>query len=225
MTLAAILLIGISLNPSSVSAEDRSTPQSAPQAARATQDQPATPSQTPAQDAKTSSGSSTPAKSPATLTKPRAKSPTHKKKPTQPGCDAQAPSSSNSSTSTPSGPAENTTAQKTATPSAPTNCPPEKIIVRHGGTAEPSIQLAGGPGGEQASQTRNATTQLLENTETNLKRLAGQQLSTSQKDSVTQIHQFVEQSRGALAAGDNERAYTLAKKAELLSEDLVQPQK
>lgn len=62
-------------------------------------------------------------------------------------------------------------------------------------------------------------------TETNLKKVAGQQLSTTQQDSVTQIREFMEQSKAALAAGDMDRARTLAWKAKLLSEDLAKPQK
>lgn len=95
--------------------------------------------------------------------------------------------------------------------------------MRHGGSTEPSIQLAGGPGGNDDSQKRDATTQMLGTTENNLKKLSDQQLSESQQDSVRQIRQFMEQSKTALASGDSERARTLAWKAELLSEDLVKP--
>jgi len=61
-------------------------------------------------------------------------------------------------------------------------------------------------------------------TETNLKKVAGQQLSLNQQASVTQIREFMEQSKTALAAGEMERARTLAWKAKLLSDDLVKPQ-
>lgn len=102
------------------------------------------------------------------------------------------------------------------------NCPPEKIIVRHGGTAEPSIQLAGG---DQGSNKRDAAKEMLGSTEANLKKISSIQLSPAQQDSVSQIRQFVVQSKAALAAGDLERGHTLAWKAQLLSEDLVNPQK
>jgi len=108
-----------------------------------------------------------------------------------------------------------------ATPPAK-DCPPPKIVVRQGGTAEPSIQLAGG---DQASQKRTDANQLLGLTESNLKKISGLQLSEAQKDTVVQIRQFVHQSKDALATGDVERGKTLAWKAQLLSEDLVQPQK
>jgi len=47
----------------------------------------------------------------------------------------------------------------------------------------------------------------------------------AQQDTVSQIRQFMDQSKEALAGGDMERAHTLAWKAQLLSEDLVKPPK
>jgi hypothetical protein len=113
-------------------------------------------------------------------------------------------------------------AQASKSGDPPKNCPPQKIVVRHGGAAEPGIQLAGT---DQSSQQKNAATQLLGNTEENLKKISGRQLSSDQQETVTQIHQFMQQSKAAAANGDSERARTLAWKAELLSEDLVNPQK
>ena len=131
------------------------------------------------------------------------------------------------------GSAASTSPQATVNPSQPkspqaqapagspaTNCPPEKIIVRQGGTAEPSIQLAGG---DQAAQKRDAVKQMLGSAEANLKKIAGLQLSNTQQATVSQIRQFVDQSKAALAAGDVERGHTLAWKAQLLSADLVKP--
>jgi trimeric autotransporter adhesin len=154
----------------------------------------------------------------------------HKKKIAASGCDSPsssgtASSSSNRSTGAKtSGPTGgNASAQKSGSSSASKNCPPEKIIVRQGGTTEPSIQLAGGPGGDDASQKRDATNQMLGETEGNLKKVSGAQLSSSQQDNVTQIRQFIAESKSALAAGDVESARTLAWKAKLLSDDLVKP--
>lgn len=62
---------------------------------------------------------------------------------------------------------------------------------------------------------------MLGTTEENLKKIAGRQLSPSQQDMVTQIRQFMDQSKHAVGAGDLERARTLAWKAQLLSEELV----
>jgi len=67
--------------------------------------------------------------------------------------------------------------------------------------------------------------QLLGATNQNLKKTGGWQLNSSQQDTITQTRQFVKQSEDAMADGDLERARTLAWKAELLSEDLINPQK
>lgn len=88
---------------------------------------------------------------------------------------------------------------------------------------EPSIQLAGGAGSDQA--TRRRANQMLGATEENLKKLAGRQLAANQQDMVKQVHQFEAQSKSAIAAGDFERGRTLAWKAQLLSEELVNPAK
>jgi hypothetical protein len=64
---------------------------------------------------------------------------------------------------------------------------------------------------------------MLAATEANLKKIAGQQLSSNQKEMVTQIRQFMEQSKAAVGDGDPDRARTLAWKAQLLSEELVKP--
>lgn len=100
------------------------------------------------------------------------------------------------------------------------NCPPSKVIVRQGGTSDPSIQL-GGSG--TASHQKDTANQMLAATEENLKKIAGQQLNSSQQDMVSQIRQFMEQSKAAAGEGDLERARTLAWKAQLLSDELVKP--
>lgn len=225
MTLAAILLIGISWTIPTAPGEMGQTSASSTQTAPSTQDQTTTPAQSPAPQATPLAPGSSATKSRAAHS--GAKKTVHKKQVASPGCDAPATNSTPSPNSTSKGTSSTSdaSAQQAATTKSPTNCPPEKIVVKHGGTTEPSIQLAGGPGGQQASQTRDETTRMLAETETNLKKVAGQQLTANQKDSVTQVHQFADQSRSALAAGDNERAKTLATKAKLLSEDLVQPQK
>ncbi len=66
---------------------------------------------------------------------------------------------------------------------------------------------------------------MLETTQANLKKIAGQQLSSNQQDMVNQIRQFMDQSKAAVDAGDLDRARTLAWKAQLLSEELVKPEK
>lgn len=106
---------------------------------------------------------------------------------------------------------------------SPENCPPAKTVIKEGGTSEPAIQLLGSKGTDVASRQRTTTDQLLESTEDDLKKVAGRQLSSSQQEMVNQIREFVQQSRAAEAAGDTERARNLARKAHLLSDELVKP--
>jgi hypothetical protein len=225
MTLAAVVLL--TYLPWSAYAADL-THQSATAAPPAAQNQETAPQQNAPANAQQSPPTTTPAK-PSTTRPQTAKKPVHKKKATPSNCDAAAPGpagpSQSGAASTTSGTTNgSTSAQNSANSSPSKNCPPTKIVVSHGGATEPSIQLAGGAGGSGASQERDATAQMLEVTQSNLKKLSAQQLSTSQQESVTQIRQFVEQSKAALASGDTERARTLAWKAQVLSEDLVKPQ-
>jgi uncharacterized protein YjgD (DUF1641 family) len=85
------------------------------------------------------------------------------------------------------------------------------------------VQLTGGTSGEQAVHQRS-TEQLTAATEENLKKIDGRSLTSSQQDTVSQIKQFMEQSKTAAAAGDLDLAHSLAMKAHLLSEELVSPQ-
>jgi hypothetical protein len=48
-------------------------------------------------------------------------------------------------------------------------------------------------------------------------------MNSSQQDSISQIRKYMEQAKAAEQAGDVERAYNLASKALLLSNDLVKP--
>lgn len=154
---------------------------------------------------------------PATTTKH------HKKKVPQP-CDntsATVQTAPGSTASTPDAASTGTT----PTTGTVKPCAPVKVIVRQGGTSEPSIQLAGGTSADQTSHKRDVVNQILGSADANLKKIAGRQLSSSQQDMVNQIRQFMSQSKAAIDVGDLERARTLAWKAETLSEDLVKPEK
>jgi hypothetical protein len=111
-----------------------------------------------------------------------------------------------------------TNANSTALPP----CPPPKKVVRNGGSSEPSIQLVGGAPDETSVHQRS-TDQLTVATEENLKKIAGRQLSPNQQEMVSQIKQFMDQSKTAIAAGDLERGHNLALKAHLLSDELIKP--
>ena len=134
-------------------------------------------------------------------------------------------SSSGSGPSTGSQRAGTTQTQPPANSEASRNCPPAKTVVRQGGITEQGIQLAGGSPGPETTQKRQSTNQMLVDTEENLKKFASSQLTSDQQTSVSQIRQFVTQSKSALAAADYERAHTLAWKAKVLSDDLVNPKK
>ena len=227
MTLAIILLFGISWT-APASAQDAVAGQSTTQPAQSQSSQP--PAQNPSPEAKPSTAPPAKTSGPS---QPPAKRPRRKKKAVTVNCvaapAAPAPTSATPATSDPPGTAPpaagSTSAPSGTTSSAQTNCPPPKIIVRQGGTAEPSIQLAGGDGGAQEARQRETANQMLGATEQNLKKIAGLQLSQDQQGIVTQVRQFMEQSKTAAAAGDLERARTLAWKAQLLSEELIKPQK
>ena len=241
MNLAAIFLVSI-FCMASPAARQQTAPQSAPATkpadTLATQDQgTAPPAQNPPAPSRAQPSAATPAKTspgqtsagqnrPAAAHRPR-----HKKRVLPPNCDS-APAASgqaaSGSTPTPGDPPAQGTAPAagtsgTSTPAA--NCPPSKVIVRQGGTSEPSIQLAGCTASDQTSHQRDTANQMLGSTEANLKKIAGRQLSPSQQDMVNQIRQFIDQSKAASDAGDLDRARTLAWKAQLLSEDLVKPEK
>jgi hypothetical protein len=102
-------------------------------------------------------------------------------------------------------------------------CPPQKVIVKNGGSDEPIVQLKNDTPPAKASDERLNTEQLRLVTEDNLKKIAGRQLTVDQQQMVNQIKQFVDQSKVAEADGDLERGHNLAMKARLLSDELANP--
>jgi len=228
MTLAAtILFLSISsLTPVDPGLMARSAPPSDSSAsASVAQDQTAQ-HPTPPETTKSSSAQPQSAQAPASNPKSGAAKKVRSKKKVIPSAECDpAPANSNAPGSNPATASPEPGGAQSSPATAPSkNCPPEKTIVRQGGITEQSIQLAGGSAGDQA-QKRNAASQMIAATEQNLYKLTGRQLSNAERDSVIQIRQFVDQSRTALTAGNLERAQTLAWKAKLLSEDLIDPKK
>ncbi|MGB8114423.1 MAG: hypothetical protein WCF22_11650 [Candidatus Sulfotelmatobacter sp.] len=136
-------------------------------------------------------------------------------------------SDSNMAGSTGSGTATgNSTRNSTQAGAAPSHsskpCPPPKKVVRNGGADEPKIELLGGSPADQVSSARS-TEQITAATEENLKKISERQLNAGQQATVSQIRQFMEQSKEAVAAGNPELAQNLATKARLLSEELLKP--
>ena len=222
MTLAIIFLFSILLGPApdALIRFQEPAPQSSPedkQAAQpATQDQSAAPKPNPTSEKPSASQSST--------GKPVAPRPHRKKKPVASNCDSTPEASpASAGSATPPAAPGNGADPKAANADTPTNCPPAKVVVHQGGITEQSIQLAGGQTGNQASSERDTANRMLGTTEENLKKISGRQLNESEQGMVNQIHQFVAQSKTAVAAGNFDRARTLAWKAELLSEELLSP--
>lgn len=232
MTLAVIFLLCILCGPAPnvlFGTQEAASPSAAAdkQAAQpGTQDQSAGPAQDQSAAPKQNPTSAKPSAAPqSSSSKQVAKRPHHKKKPVASNCDSisEASAASAGSAASPAAPG-NSVGSSSTDAGTPRNCPAAKVIVPQGGIREQSIQLAGGETGNQASKQRDSANQMLGTTEENLKKISARQLSESQQDMVNQIHQFMQQSKKAVAAGDLERARTLAWKAKLLSEELVKPQ-
>lgn len=66
-----------------------------------------------------------------------------------------------------------------------------------------------------------STEDLMAGTNENLRQLSPRELSASEKETVSQIQEFIEQAKAAVSAGDLERGHKLAVKARLLSDELV----
>jgi outer membrane biosynthesis protein TonB len=73
---------------------------------------------------------------------------------------------------------------------------------------------------QEALHQQINTTQLLDTTESNLKSL-NRSLSSDEQSTVQHIRSYMQQSRTALDEKDFERAYNLANKARLLSDELI----
>jgi len=216
MTLATILVAYFlsASCPSAATAPDAS--------GFAAQDQnSSTPSQSqapPSQTASPEPASTAPAEKPPSSSapaKPSAKTQGHRKKTSTPDCSIS-PATGSAGSHPTTDPADSTSA-------ALKPCPPPKVIIKNGGSEEPIVELKGNASQQQASQQRFTTEQLMAATEENLKKIAGRQLKPSEQETVSQIKQFMDQSKSAVAAGDLSRGHNLANKARLLSDELVKP--
>jgi hypothetical protein len=155
---------------------------------------------------------------PATPAKPsHARSKRHKK---TVSTDCSNATAANTAIGNPAPPPSPETSSSSSTTLPP--CPTPKKVVRNGGSNEPSIQLVGGGTAGQTAEQRTIDNLTLATSE-NLKKIEGRQLNPTQQDMVSQIKQFMDQSKTAVAAGDLERGNNLAMKARLLSDDLVKP--
>lgn len=98
---------------------------------------------------------------------------------------------------------------------------PSKVVVRNGGVKDESAQLAPAVTPAQAQHERISTAQLLALTDANLKKVTIRQLTSAEQGTLGEIRTYVRQAKAASAAGDTNRAQTLAYKARLLSDELA----
>ena len=111
--------------------------------------------------------------------------------------------------------------EKPAPPPPPVQQPP-RTVIQEGGSTPPSQggELTASISHDSAQHQRMNTAQLLEATEFNLKSVT-RALNADEQAVVSHIRSFEQQSRAATAEGDLERAYNLALKAHLLSDELI----
>lgn len=103
------------------------------------------------------------------------------------------------------------------------NTPPQKIVIQEGGSTAPGAsQISTNPPSGTQGQGNASTDELLNATDNNLRSIK-RQLSTDEQSMVTQIRDYLSQSRQAIKDGDPGRAHNLAWKARLLSDELVKP--
>jgi hypothetical protein len=110
--------------------------------------------------------------------------------------------------------------KKTGTETA-RNTRPKTVVKPDGGDAVPAAgQISPSLSHDEIAREQATTEQLLQTTEASLNGIK-RQLSTDEQAVVAQIHDYVNQSRQATKANDLTRAYNLALKARLLSDDLA----
>ena len=87
----------------------------------------------------------------------------------------------------------------------------------------PAAEVAIGPdiSSAEAARDRQSTTRLLDTTENQLKSVDSNNLNSDQQAMLTQIKTYISQSRKAITDGDYERASNLAKKAQVLTDELI----
>jgi hypothetical protein len=99
---------------------------------------------------------------------------------------------------------------------------PKKIVVREGGANEPAEQIVPGMTPAETTRQRHNAESWLISTDAQLKQLANRKLNPQQQETVAQIHNYRDGARQSLEEGDVQRASTLAEKAHLLADDLLE---
>lgn len=109
---------------------------------------------------------------------------------------------------------------KKTTPAKPAQKPPTRVIVEDDEPVKTAPPLSASVSGSATSQQRRATEHLIQAAEINLKEL-NRTLTPEEETFVRRVRSFITQSRAASEQGDLERAYNLALKAQLLSDELL----
>jgi ElaB/YqjD/DUF883 family membrane-anchored ribosome-binding protein len=127
----------------------------------------------------------------------------------------------------PENPADETPAPAEAeatTPPPPVKTKPKKTtrttVAGLRPPAPPDTAIAAAMPSAEITKQKENTTQIVDSTENSLKNLS-RALSDEEKAMKTQIQSYLQQSRKATTDGDYERAYNLAKKAQLLADALI----
>lgn len=94
---------------------------------------------------------------------------------------------------------------------------PPRIVIQEGGSSAQSGQAGTGAPGDD----NQATQQLLDSTDINIRNIEKRQLSANERSTLVQIKDYAAQSKQAMKDGDLVRAHNLAVKAHLLSDDLA----
>jgi ribosomal protein S20 len=122
----------------------------------------------------------------------------------------------------------NTPAKPTQPPAPAPNPPaatPATTAELHPPASPPNTaaEVAIGPdiSSAEAARDRQSTTHLLDTTESQLKRVDSNGLNSDQQAMLMQIKTYISQSRKAITEGDYERASNLAKKAQVLADELM----
>ena len=97
---------------------------------------------------------------------------------------------------------------------------PSKTVVTEGSTQPATPQLSASMPHDKVIHQKLNTNQLLEATDYNLKSIS-RTLNTDEQAMLQHIRSYMQQARDAAKDGDTERAYNLALKAHLLSDELA----
>ncbi|MFB3916404.1 MAG: hypothetical protein ACE14M_06730 [Terriglobales bacterium] len=116
--------------------------------------------------------------------------------------------------------AKKTVPAKPAPAPKPAEPAKSKTVVEEGGANQQDQPLSAKLPKTEAMQQRKSTAQLQQETENNLRSIT-RTLTADEQAMVQHIRNYMQQSRAAENDGDTERAYNLAMKARLLSDELV----